>query len=362
MCKISIFAQTNTVEEFGRNMTQWCITKNGQYRMRAKNMTEDNCRVIDSAMEIFAKQESVQDNHYFIDNYLNGFQNTLRDGDIKYTMKNVCVVTKDKQLNKSTAYNNQASLADKCSVITCEVQMSGAFNVYEKLSFYIYNESNKIVKIEPTKEIVDQQTGERKVEVTYNDIDWEEIISVPDEDIKTFVISYNYSKDFPLGFSVDYSWSWFQLGLSAGFNTDKKNQLYTDKLNMTDIMNFSRERGVYDPKGYALITPSVYLTHFSVGCGFGILDLEGDFEQTVASSKTFSGGDGQTVSFPFTSTTSTDSKIMFMVQPKLSYYISFDGDYEEGIGLNISLGYNHIPKYTRMNGFNIGIGFVIYGF
>ena len=119
---------------------------------------------------------------------------------------------------------------------------------------YIVNKSkSKIAEI--TYLDIDTKTGKAR-------IDWSAL-----EEEQTVGGTLNWSPNW-YGFTFSYSWPFFMLNADLGFNTDK-DKVTQEKLDMTDVLNYTKETITYDPYLYLTVTPAVYLKYVAIGCGVG---------------------------------------------------------------------------------------------
>lgn len=325
-CYIATYGQSASeaefiVQKFGNNLRDWCSTKNINYRKKAQEQCTDACRVMDKLMEHFVANSNLNIRDYVVPNYLNGFEEVLGKGNVFISMRNIKTISADEQSYGGTLSITQETKRSKnFTTVACDITVSGVLNYHIKDLFYL--RKGKIVKITPYEEVEDSKTGKRKVKVDFSDLD----------DYETWGFSYNYGKSWPIGLSANYSYSWFMIGADLGVNLDK-DKLY--KLEMEDVMNFHKEE--YDPIFFFTVTPSIYLKYVSIGCGLGILYMQG--EEYTASSL---GG----------SSTIPTEKVKFMLRPSIKGYIPLNDE----LYLSLSVGYDYAFGYKDKNGINFGLG------
>lgn len=334
----SLFSVGQTYQErpvinFGNNLGKWLETNDIDYRFSAEAQCDKGCRVDDKIMNDFARSSDVLIKNYVVSTYMNGFQTSLDRGNLTFRLLNV------KTLNPSeiTLVNGKKydKVSEQITAVVGHVMVSGSIN-YDIENLFLVR-GNKIVKISTCEYSTDRTTGRKRVKIDLSDID----IDFADE---AFSVNYNYSKDFPAGFSIDYAWPWFMLGVDMGFNF--KNEPYViDKVQMTDIMNYDRCKKIYDAKAYITVTPALNLKYVSVGCGIGGLVMEGTEEKYYSSSSTNANGQN--------SYSANCYAFKFMLRPTIKGYIPLSEDY---LSLVVSAGYNYIFGYKEKNGFCFGLG------
>lgn len=334
LCSLFVVGQTyqeKPVINFGNNLGKWLETNDINYRFSAEAQCDKGCRVDDKIMSDFARSSDVVIKNYVVSTYMNGFQSSLDKGSIKFRLLNV------KTLSASeialTNGNKYAKFNEQITAVVGHIMVSGNMN-YDIENLFLVR-GNKIVKISTCEYSTDKTTGRRRVKIDLSDIDFAD---------EAYGISYNYSKDFPAGFSIDYAWPWFMLGLDMGFNFTKDSYVI-DKVQFTDIMNYDRNKKTLDAKAYVTITPSLYLKYISVGCGFGALSMKGTEEKYHSSSSYNTNGQN------FTSTNCY--KFKFMLRPVIKGFIPLS---EDDLSLVVSAGYNYIFGYKDKNGFSVGVG------
>lgn len=337
------------VQEFGNNLRDWCATKDIEYRNKAQEQCDKSCRVNDEIMEDFVAGRGLESEDYVVPNYLNGFQRALVKGAVSLSMRDVKTILADEQSDASSYGESSTSPKTKhiknYTLVACDITTSGVLNYRIKDLFYL--RKGKILKISPYEEVVDQKTGKKKVKVDFSDLD----------DYETWGFSYNYGKNWPIGLSASYSYSWFMIGADLGINLDK-NKLYKHSLEMTDVMNFRKKDIEFNPHlFYLTITPSIYLKYVSIGCGAGILCMEGkEYTDNYSSQSSTSSTENGSVSSSYSSSSYTSesdcTKVKFMLRPTIKGYIPLSGE----LYLSLSVGYDYAFGYKEKNGINFGLG------
>ena len=348
-CTIS-FGQTSEeiiVQQFGNYLSSWCSSNDTDYRMRAQKQCTDACRVKDKIMEDFVSNSGLNIKDYVVPNYLNGFEDALGKGSVTINISNIRTIYKSEQSyawSYKTSVNQQEKRSKDFVTVACDIRISGVLDYRVKDLYYI--KKGKIVKIAPYVEETDQKTGKKRVRVDFSDLD---------DEYQTFGATYNYGKNWPIGLSLNYSYTRFMIGLDVGVNTDK-DKFYKHSLEMTDVMNFSKEDIEYDPLFYMTLTPSFYMKYFAVGCGAGFLYLNGTKTINHQQSSSFSSGsDGISISGTSSSGYSTEEscpKLKFMVRPTVKGFIPVSDQWF----VSVSVGYDYVFGYKDKNGINFGLG------
>lgn len=345
-CCITIYAQSieeDVVRQFGNNLRNWCSTKDIDYRMKAQKQCADACRVKDKIMEDFVANSGLNIKDYVVPNYLNGFEEALGRGAIVLSMTNVRIISKQEQsytfaYGTSTVKEEQKRAKDIITV-ACDITVSGSLN-YPVVKDLFYIKKGKIAKILPYEEEIDQKTGKKKVKVDFSDL----------EDTSMLGFSINYDQNFPIGASIIGQYGWFMCSSDFGFNLGSKKYV-TEKMNITNIMNYSCTRTEYEPKMYLTITPAVFLKYISVGCGVGLAWLDGN-EETSSRESTF-GSNGSFRTTKVGPTVTEVAAIKFMLRPQIKGYIPLTSS----CNMSLGVGYDFIPKMKDLNGYHVSIGF-----
>ncbi len=169
-------------------------------------------------------------------------------------------------------------------------------------------------------------------------VDW-------DVDDDTWGLAYTFSPHFPLSFSANGTWSYFQLGGELGFTLSGKR--YDWDTNVTD-----------QPIGYIMAQPGFFCKYFSVQCGVGALfdirrkNIEENGGTTVIST-TINGQSDISISQSTYYVDQTTCGVNLCIKPTITGFIPIsDDDYY----LTISAGYLFVPKINELNGFTIGVG------
>lgn len=324
------------VHEFTNNISQWVNTHDVDYREAAEN----NCngkigmRIADELVGYLASihKQIGTNGSYTLDTYLNCLV-LERKNNISISYTTPTYLSPDKLDN----YNSRFDL------YTSTVTFSRGNNITKVAKDIFYVIDGKISKIDKYKE-----TKNKKVHVDYSDII---------NEYGTVGFIYNYGEHFPFGTSLNYSFEDipFMISLDFGINFDNDKYII-DKVEMTDIMNYKREKKIYDPKFFLTVSPQLYFKYVSIGCGVGFLYMNGTSETANSINET-SSSNGGSVSSSITissSSSGTSSDIMLkpMIRPTIKGFIPLSDE----IYLTISGGYDMIFGYKEKNGFNAGIG------
>lgn len=348
ICGISIFGQTvdeNVVREFGNNIQNMCSTQDMIYFDRAQKLCNDACRVKDIIMEDFIRNSGVKID--LVQSYLQGFHNARKKGVLNFSLNNVRTIKNSEHVYSShygaSTSEKDAQRAKKYATIACEIIINGVMNYHVQDLFYVNIREGKIVKITPYDEEIDQRTGKKKVKVDFSDLLYDE---------QTLGMTYNYGKSWPIGFSINYSYSWFMISADMGF-CSSKDKLYKHDLEMTDVMNFKKTDETYTPKFFFTITPSFYMKYFAVGCGTGLLYMKGtqDVVRSFFIEETNAGSHSTTIESS-THDQEKKEKIKFMLRPSLKGFIPIS----ENTFISLAVGYNYAFGYKDKNEVFFGAG------
>lgn len=343
-CGLSVFGQSveeNVVRQFVNNLRDWCSTNDTDYRRRAQNQCTDACRVKDKIMEDFATNSGLEMKDYVVPNYLNGFENALAEGTISIHASNVRTISFFEQsygMSYNSSFVNEERKNSKNFVtVACDILISGVINYNIKDLFYI--KKGKIVKITPYVEVIDQNTGKKKVLVDFSDF----------EDSSTLGFTINHDKNFQVGASVVGQWSWFMCSIDFGVNLDSKKYILNSG-EIQDVLNFKKITTDYSPTLFLSITPSAYMKYVSIGCGIGGILLEG--KQDITQYSFGYESDGNIFGSYGTNTTDATATAL-MLRPQIKCFIPVG----ESCKMSFGGGYNFVPKLKDLNGYHVSIGF-----
>lgn len=322
------------VRSFATNMQSWGQTSKLEYQRNLQKLCDGakSVRVADEIVESLATKNGYMGNggSYFLETYLNCLIKEIKRG-ITIQYSNFRTISS----SETTVYDTRG-----LDLIACNIVISGAVNYNVKDLFYVRN--GKISKIDKYEEIIDKRTGKRKIKVDLSDIDFAD---------EAYSLTFNYSKNFPVGLSFDYAWPWFRLGVDFGIDF-KKDRYVLDDVNFTDIMNYDRNRKILDPKFYLTLTPSLYFRYVSLGCGVGALFMSGTEEKSSSSYSTSISESVSSSGYASSSTQECD-KLNFMLRPVIKGFIPVSEDY---LDIVVSFCYDYVFGYKEKNGFNFGIG------
>lgn len=325
--------EERVVQQFGDNLRDWCITENINYRRMAQKQCIDACRVKNKIMEDFVAKDgfilNIED--YVIPNYLNGFENALGEGALRINISNVRTIHNDEQMYSSFAgistAEQEARRSKNYATVACDIVISGVLKYQLRELYYI--RKGQIVKIAPYEEVKDQRTGEVKVKVDFSDL--------VEERTHTLEVFYGYSKNFPLSIGIATNFSYFNIGVEYGQN-------FSDELLFHKThMNYATSKLEAGKYWYLLATPGVFLRYASINCGLGAVFATYNYNyESVYSLSSFS-----------------EKKNYFMIEPKLALNIPIPfniSSKKEKLYISPHVGYQYVPKYSRFNCWEVGIG------
>lgn len=327
------------VSQFTNYLSKWASTQRAEYRFQA----EDLCNGIKKAIvsDEFSHIINKKDNpnapyqkSYELETYLNNISKQVNKGAINIAYSNIRKIPK-----KDLALNS--NISDKDLQVTefysCKIQVTGAIQHEANELFYVYK--NKIAKID----VYRKKDG--KVVIDFDDFL---------NDYEGIGLSYNYGKNFPVGGSFNYSFADipFMLSVDFGVNLDG-NKYIIDKVDMKDIVNYNRTKTIYDPKFFLTITPQFYMKYFALGCGVGMLWMDGKENIEHYLYTTSTGSYSVTVS---SNTAGEELAVLLkpMIRPVAKAFIPLNSD---ELFLSVCVGYDLVFGYKEKNGINFGLGF-----
>ncbi len=327
---------TYVVRQFGNILSNWASNQN---TFSALESLENLCckkpaiRIGDNIMASLASKNGLASSKdYTWDNYITCMQKEIDKG-ITVSMSDVepvptNLIPSDYQGRKELRF------------VSGRIKLSGASNYDGNDLFVLVN--GKIAKIQEYQVTVDKK-GRKRIHVDLSDLELY-------DDTEGVGLTYNYSKAFPVGASVYYSIWKFMVSVDFGVNFDK--DIYTtQKVDMTNLMNYSISRGEYDPKYYITVTPAFYLKYFSVGWGFGVLSMKGT-EITEDMNGSLDNNGNPTIVTGKTTKEGVE-KLKFMMRPNIRGFIPCNDNFF----ITLSLSYNWALGYTKKNGIDFGVGF-----
>lgn len=332
--------------DLGENLRLWEVTGNDSYRWNIDNMCkgEFNAKVanelasrLQTRNPSFPKEES-----YDMESYLEWLDDAFQSG-LKLTTTNYKQIPASKmrfEKDKQSKYSSKMNL----EYFSCDVEASG-LEKFKSKDLIIISNGRQIAKIDDYRE-----DASGHVHTDLSDImdDWQ-----------TFGATYNYSKDWPVGVSLNYSFEQTPIMLSLDFGINfKKDKVYKHDLTMTDVMNFTKNDYEYDSKWYVTLTPQFYLKYFSIGCGAGVMCISEDAHGLQTISTSYSAPSTNT---SYTSSSSStvvtsgtpEDKYKFMIRPTVKGFIPIVKD--EWL-ITVSAAYNYCFAYKEVNGIDFGIG------
>lgn len=327
----------NCVEQFTDRVSTWLKTNDIEHRISAENACSGKyaTRVTDELVDYLAirNNQTGVNGSYTLDTYLNSLQKERAKNHVSL------IYSKPTFLNPSKINNPN----DKVDHYVCDVELLIGGNIRKRVKSLFYVVNGKVSKIDKYKVTVNN-----KVTVDYDDFI---------NDYETIGFSYNYGQHFPVGGSFIYSFEDipFMLSLDFGVNLDDDKYI-VDNVDMTDIMNYEREKKIMDPKFFLTITPHLYFKYFAIGCGVGLLYMDGTTE-TAHSANSSSSTSGGSISISTStsssgSASSTDVMVKPMIRPVVKGFIPLTDE----LYLSLSAGYDMIFGYKDKNGFNVGLG------
>lgn len=331
------YARTQ-VSQFANCLSKWTSTQSAEYRFQAEDLCNGTRKAIvsDDFSHIINQKDNPdapKQKSYELETYLNNIGKQVNKGAIKIAYSNIRKVSKNE-----LALNN--NISDKDLRVTefysCKIQVTGAIQHEADELFYVYN--NKIAKID----VYRKKNG--KVVIDFDDfLNRYEGIG----------FSYNYGKYFPVGGSFNYSFAYIPFMLSVDFGVNLDGDKYIiDKVKMKDIVNYDRTQKIFDPKFFLTVTPQFYMKYFALGCGVGILGMDGTENTNFYTTST---GSSVTSSYGHYTTESTSVMLLKpMIRPVAKAFIPLNSD---DLFLSVNVGYDLVFGYKEKNGINFGIGF-----
>lgn len=323
----------NCVEQFTGRVSSWLETNDIEYRISAESTCSGkiSTRVTDDLVEYLAIRNNQIgiDGSYTLDSYLNSLAKEMLSNTVYVKYSRPVFVNPsliDKPNNKVDHY-------------VCDVSLMIGSSINKSVKSLFYVVDGKISKI--GKYLI---TENNKVSVDYSDFI---------NDYETIGFSYSYGKHFPVGGSFNYSLEEIPFMLSVDFGVNLDGDKYViDKVTITNIMNYEREKRTLDPKFFLTVTPQLYLKYFAIGCGVGFMYMDGTVETASRENTPSSGNESVSVSTGG-STSSTDLMFKPMIRPVVKGFIPLTDEFY----LSLSAGYDMVFGYKDKNGFNVGLGF-----
>lgn len=315
----------DVVNRFGCSLNRWCDSKDPSYRedviKECAGRGGRECLVNDGLMKEFVSRLNLgHQDTYMLDSYLRGFQITMRNGKTRVQITDVKTIT-------NPTYYDERFIQVSCKItITSSKWKKQSFNDL----FYIRKiGENKISKISPYIEQKNEYTGRTEVVTNTSDISYDPIAN---GDYNSIEVSYGYSSHYPLNIGVSTNFSYFNIGVEYGQNFSNKSLDYVKHTNFAS----SEIAGKYF---YLMGTPGIFLRRASIDCGLGAVFTSYNYESVYSS----------------------DSKknVTFMMKPKVTFYIPVPLNFSsknEKMYIGPHIGYQYVPKYGRLNCWEVGIG------
>lgn len=327
----------NCVEQFTDRVSIWLKTNDIEHRISAENTCSGKyaTRVTDELADYLAirNNQTGVNGSYTLDTYLNSLQKERSKNHVSLTYSKPTFISPNSIENPN----------DKVDHYVCDVDLLIDDNIHKRVKSIFYVVDGKVAKID--KYIVSKSN---KITVDYKDFI---------NSYGTVGFSYNYGQHFPTGGSFNYSFTEAPLMLSFDFGINLDGNKYiVDKVDMTNIMIYKREKKNMDPKFFLTITPQLYFRYASFGCGVGILYMGGTTETAYSTdSPALIDGDSSSISTntsSSSSTLSTDVMLKPMIRPVAKGFIPLTNE----LYLSLSIGYDMVIGYKDKNGFNAGLG------
>ncbi len=335
---------SNQVSQFANCLSKWTATHRAEYRFEAEDLCNGSKKAIvnDEFSHILRRKTNPNaplQKSYELQTYLNNIEKQVNQGNINITYRDIKNVAKNEITFESKISEKDLKLTE---FYTCKIRVTGTIQHESNELFYVYK--NKIAKIGT------YEKRQGKVVVDFDDFL---------NDYETIGFSYNYGKNFPIGGSLNYSLEAipFMISVDFGINLDDDKYI-VDEVKMEDIMNYERTKKELDPKFYLTVTPQFYLKYFAVGCGIGILWMDGT-ESSASYAYTSNSFSGENISSSTSSsigqisTSNSSMMIKPMIRPVAKGFIPLNSD---GLYLSMNISYDFIFGYKDKNGFSFGIG------
>ena len=332
------------VKNFGQTIQQWAITDDISCRERIEDICGGNVkvRVSDMICMDMMKGSGIPTEKYTLDTYLNCFQNIIPGITIEYS--------EFSEIDEKT----QSNFSGSRRVVSCRVKISGKREYDVKDIFYV--RQGKITGIDKYMEMKDKK-GRTKVKTSVNEFG-DFFFSPFDEDEFSLGATYNYSKCFPYGGSINMGGSWWMIGIDFGVADDKHDKSLT-LLDMTDIANYTVTYKTKSPDYFISVTPYFKRKYYAIGCGVGWLSSK-VYETGSSSSFDYSSsGNSYTIGYSssdFNQDGDNDDNIIIRPQFKLFVPLNDSWIRDDVWTIIAGVGYDFVLGYKDMNGLNFSIG------
>lgn len=334
---IHIAAQTygrSIARTFFDNVEKWVVSNRYADRKAIVKSCGDGMRVNDELMQRLAEKNDdipMGEDGYELNDYLNCLKNEMdkKPRNFHISFGNIQEIPQNKLPKDNKG----------CSLYTFTVRTSGSINfVCEDV---LLVRKGKICGIAKYIEDKDHRIH----------IDFDDFLN----DYEGIGFSYNYGKYFPVGGSFNYSFADIPFMLSVDFGVNLDGDKYIiDEVEMKDIVNYDRKTKILDPKFFLTVTPQFYMKYFALGCGVGVLWMDGK-ENTAHYSYTTTTGSSSSATISGGNTTEGNPAILLkpMIRPVAKAFIPLSSD---ELFLSVSVGYDLIFGYKEKNGINFGLG------
>lgn len=326
------------VEQFTVGISTWLKTNDDGYRKSAEKACSKNpnIRVADELMNYLGTRHnrSGVNGGYELETFLNILDKEDSKNHVSLTYSKPTFISPTKIDNPNI----------KVDHYLCEIELLIGDNTYKRVKSVFCVYGGKLVRIK-------KYTVSENNKVT---VDYDDFIN----DYETIGFSYNYGQHFPIGGSFNKSFEYIPFMLSFDFGVNLDGDKYIiDKVDMTDILNYKREKKVMDPKFFLTITPQLYIKYFAVGCGVGFLYMGGTTKtDSHSSSSTSTGGGSISISTSTSSSSSVNGETGVMFKPMIRPVVKGFIPLTDELYLSLSVGYDMIFGYKDKNGFNAGLG------
>ena len=304
-----------TSRSYGENMRQWITTKNDDFREIIEELCNGirSTRIADEiAVDLVPRMDYPRNASYQLDTYLNSIEKAWAHG-LSIEFSDYQAVDR-KLIEGTTAQETRYAREPDKEYVSCRIKVKGAY--YYDVHDLICMRGGKITKISKFEKIGN------KVKVDFSDLVSEHSVEV----------SYGYSSHYPLNVAVSTNISFFNIGIEYGQN-------FSDEpLSTAQHKNFANSE-ISSKYYYFLATPGIYLRYASIDCGLGCVFTKYKYESVYSSYN--------------------ESKNTFMMKPKVSFHIPIplgSSPRDEKIYISPHVGYQYVPKYGKLNCWEVGIG------
>ncbi len=347
------------VTEFGEALETWSKNKkDGEFELKPNKYVISKakvlCRLMHSLNEKYPPSKRLKNplNAFNIDTYKNNLSKWFdEDSTVLVRLTNVLPMSKS-EIEEQTGEKTNSNKSSNRSVRENYALFKGELSIkkqtennltykdsvsYEEV-YYVNIAKEKIGKIENSK-----YTASGKIK-----IDWSNL-----EEERTIGGNFNYSPNWS-GLSISYSWLYLMGSLDVGYNADD-DKVTQEKLDMTNVLNYTKETVTYDPVFYATVTPSVYLKYVSIGCGVGCMFSK----KTIIGTKASASYEGnETFNTSKSSLAPFNEKPMFphtsfMLRPSVKGFIPLNDEWF----ITASASYDYSFGVRIKNGISFGLGF-----